>query len=298
MRPAGSYQSAAGSRCRRSIVWAIAVAAAFAGPAVRPADAANREHEQLMADIRILQEQTQQLQVVLGTVTESIKAVNARLDEQAAAERKALADHKLLVDTLSSDVRVVREKIDETNVRIASLTQDVEGLRELIPPPGMQPQPAGSPENPISGGEQTPATSGTAPANAPTALGMSPRKLYEQAFADYAGGQWSIAIQGFEMYLKTYPKSELADDAQYYIGESYAGASNHKAAAAAYQRVINEYPNSDMLPEAWYKLGLSYDRLGQPDQARAAFEDVIKKYPQSAAGGLARQGLERLNRRR
>ena len=279
------------------LVWAIAIAASLlVGPALWPAAAANREHEQLMADIRILQEQTQQLQVLLGTLSESIKAVNGRLDEQAAAERKAFADHKLLVDTLSSDVRVVREKIDETNVRIASLTQDVEGLRELIPQPGAQTPPSGNPDASAPEGE-TPATSGTAPTT-PTALGMSPRRLYEQAFADYAGGQWSIAIQGFEMYLKTYPKSELADDAQYYIGESYAGASNHKEAVAAYRRVIDEYPASDMLPEAWYKLGISYDRLGQPDRARAAFEEVVKKFPQSAPGGLARQGLERLNRRR
>jgi tol-pal system protein YbgF len=296
MRPAGSWQSAVGSDAR-AIVWTIAIAATvLVGPAVRPAAAANREHEQLVADIRILQEQTQQLQVLLGTLSESIKAVNARLDEQAIAERKAFADQKLLVDTLSGDVRVVREKIDETNVRIASLTQDVEGLRELIPQPGAQPAPSGDPDAAPPEGE-TPATSGTAP-TAPTALGISPRRLYEQAFADYAGGQWSIAIQGFDMYLKTYPKSELADDAQYYIGESYASASNHKEAVAAYQRVIDDYPESNMLPEAWYKLGISYDRLGQPDRARAAFEQVVKKFPQSAPGGLARQGLERLNRRK
>ena len=108
----------------------------------------------------------------------------------------------------------------------------------------------------------------------------------------------AIAIQGFEMYLKTYPKSELADDAQYYIGETYASSSNHKDAAAAYQRVIDEYPNGDKLPDGWYKLGMSYDRLGQPDKARATFEEVVKRFPDSQPGGLARQALERLRRRR
>jgi tol-pal system protein YbgF len=266
------------------------------GAVVSPLHAANREHEQLMADIRMLQEQTQQLQVLLSTLSESIKAVNSRLDEQAASDRKAFADHKLLVDNLSGDVRVVREKVDETNVRIASLTQDVEGLRELIPPPGsLTPSSGTSEEGSPDGTTTAPSAS---PPTGPTALGMSPRKLYEQAYADYAGGQWSIAIQGFEMYLKTYPKSELADDAQYYIGESHASASNHKDAVAAYQRVISDYPNSDMLPEAWYKLGMSYDRLGDPNRARSAFEEVVKKFPQSAAGGLAKQSLERLSRRR
>ena len=270
------------------------------GPAVWPAGAANREHEQLMADIRMLQEQTQQLQLLLGALSESIKAVNSRLDEQAAADRRAFADHKLLVDTLSGDVRVVREKVDETNVRLASLTQDVEGLRQMIPPPGtsmIAPDPADPSSAP--GGEATdPAEGSPPPPTGPAAVGMSPRQLFEQAFADYAGGQWSIAISGFEMYLKTYPRSELADDAQYYIGESYSGASNHKDALAAYQRVLAEHPNGDKAPDAAYKLGLSHERLGQRDRAREAYQQVTKQFPESDAAALARQAIERLNRQR
>jgi tol-pal system protein YbgF len=127
--------------------------------------------------------------------------------------------------------------------------------------------------------------------------GTTPRRLYETAYADYTAGQWSLAIQGFETYLKTYPKSDLADDAQYYIGESYAGDSKFREAAAAYDRVIRDYPNSDILPEAWYKVGISYDRLGQVDRAREAFDYVVRAYPDSDAGRIAKQNLDRLNRR-
>ena len=280
-------------------VTALAVAACLSvGPAVGPVEAANREHEQLMADVRMLQEQTQQLQVLLGTLADTIKAVNTRLDAQAVEDRKAFADHKLLVDGLSGDLRVVREKVDETNVRIASLSQDVEGLREMIPPPGAMPPPE-SGADPVETPEGSAGTPGPdAPASSgPRGHGLGPPRLYEQAYADYAAGQWSIAISGFEMYLKTYPKSELADDAQYYTGEAHANAKNHKDAVTAYQRVIQDYPNSDMLPEAWYKVGISYDNLGQPDRARAAFEHVVKNFPNSTASALAKQGLDRLNRR-
>lgn len=236
--------------------------------------------------------------MLLGTLAETIKAVNTRLDAQAVEDRKAFADHKLLVDGLSGDLRVVREKVDETNVRIGSLSQDVEGLRELIPPPGATPVPEGGadPGETPEGSAGTPGPDTSAPSG-PMAIGMSPRRLYEQAYADYAAGQWSIAISGFEMYLKTYPKSELADDAQYYIGEAHANAKNHNDAVTAYQRVIQDYPNSDMLPEAWYKVGISYDNLGQPDRARAAFEHVVKNFPNSTASALAKQNLDRLNRR-
>jgi tol-pal system protein YbgF len=274
---------------------------------VSAAAGADREHEQMMADIRMLQEQSQQLQLLLGTLADAIKAVTARIDEQAAVTRKGFADQKLQVDTLGGDVRVLREKLDETNVRLTALSQDVEGLRDAIPQ-GVPPSPvapAGTVPDPTT--EGTPSPNGATPPPAaagaplppagPAATGMSPRRLYETAYADYTAGQWSLAIQGFETYLKAYPKSDLADDAQYYIGESYAGDSKYRDAAAAYERVIRDYPASNILPEAWYKVGISYDRLGQTDKAREAFDFVVKNYPDTDAGRIAKQGLDRLNRR-
>jgi len=286
----------------------VAVAALlFVSLAAAPASTADRQHEQMMADIRMLQEQAQQLQLMLGTLAEAIKGVTARMDEQAGAMRKALADQKLQADTLSGDVRVLREKLDETNVRLTSLSQDIEGLREAIPPQAPPSTAApGSPltdpaaNSPTTPGQTTPAagdTASAAPTTGATATGMTPRRLYETAYADYTAGQWSLAIQGFETYLKTYPKSDLADDAQYYIGESYAGDSKYNDAAAAYEKVIRDYPSSNILPEAWYKVGISYDRLGQPDKAREAFDYVVKNYPDTDAGRIARQNLDRLNRR-
>jgi len=86
-----------------------------------PAYAANKEHQQLMADLRMLQEQTQLLQNVLNSVTDTLKAVNTRLDQQAETTRKAFADQKLVIDNLTNDVRVIREKLDDNNVRLGSL---------------------------------------------------------------------------------------------------------------------------------------------------------------------------------
>src|SRR5262245_46053715 len=97
-----------------------------------PADAANKEHQQLMADIRMLQEQGQQLANLIGTVTEALKAVNTRIDQQTEVTRKAVADQKLIIDNLSNDVRVVREKLDDNNVRIGSLSQEVQALRQAL----------------------------------------------------------------------------------------------------------------------------------------------------------------------
>jgi tol-pal system protein YbgF len=285
---------------RRALaLFGVLFIAAAAGPS--PAAAANREHDQIMADIRMLQEQTQQLQIVLGTLTKALEQINGRLDEQANINRKSAADQKLLVDTLSSDVRVVREKLDETNVRLTSLSQDVEGVRDMIPQipaPGTMPPTTG-----IEPGVPPPEAGGTAqppvatPPPTPVGTGTTPRRLFETAYADYTAGQWSLSIQGFETYLKTYPKSELADDAQYYIGEAYAGDSKYRDAAAAYEKVIRDYPAGDFVPEAWYKVGVTYERLSQPDKARESFDYVIKNFPDSPPATLAKQRLEALNRR-
>jgi tol-pal system protein YbgF len=286
----------------RRVTMALLVSALAASTI--PLGAANREHEQLMADIRMLQEQNQRLQLALVALADTLKTVSTRLDEQAAASRKGFADQKLLVDNVAGDLRVLREKLDETNVRLTSLSQDVDGLRDSIPqlaaPPAGVPGTSDPNAPPSASGAAGQAVAGGPPAAVPTgpsATGTTPRRLYETAYADYTAGQWSLAIQGFETYLKTYPKSDLADDAQYYIGESYSGDSRFREAVAAYERVVRDYPQSDILPEAYYKTGITYERLGQPDKAREAYDFAVKNFPDTDAGRLAKQRLDGLNRR-
>jgi len=280
---------------RRLTTLLVALAMATA---VTPLGAANREHEQMMADIRMLQEQNQRLQLALTALNETLQALNAKLDDQGAATRKGFADQKLLIDGATGDLRVLREKLDETNVRLTSLSQDVDGLRDLVHQASQAPPVPGTTD--ATGQTTIPGTNPgtTAPAStSPAAIGTTPRRLYETAYADYTAGQWSLAVQGFETYLKTFPKSDLADDAQYYIGEALAGDSKFKEAVAAYERVISDYPQSDILPEAYYKVGSTYERLAQPDKARAAYEYAVKHYGETQAGTLSKQRLDGLNRR-
>jgi tol-pal system protein YbgF len=275
--------------------------------AAAPAHAANREHLQIVADIRMLQEQTQQLQATLVQLNDALKTLNARLDEQGNQQRKAFADQKLLVDTLTGEVRIVREKVDDTNVRLSSLSQEVDSLRSpQSGAPPMMPQPPAGTEGaqpPAAGATEPPAATPPSGASAapmggaaPAPVGMSPTRLFEIAQADYAGGQWALAINGFETYLKTFPKTDKADDAQFYIGEAYSLDGKFKDAITAYDKVINDYPSGDRVPDALYKRGLAYSRLGQNDRARESFELVMKNFPNSEGSRLAKQVLDRLAR--
>ncbi len=260
---------------------------------VAPVRGADREHQQMMADIRMLQEQTVRLALMLGTLDETLQTLLTTLDAQAQDTRRAFADQKLLVDNLAGGVRIVREKVDETNVRVSSVAQEVEALRLAIPPrTSLLTQLAVDPETGLPTA-QTPEPASVAVA--PVTPGVSPQRLYDTAWADYTTGQWALAIQGFEVYISSFPRSELADDAQFYIGNTHYADGQYREAAEAFEQVVLHYADGDQVAEALYKRGLALDRLGEPDLARQAFELVVKNYPEDNMANLAQQFLDRLN---
>tara|TARA_B100001013_G_scaffold336789_1_gene256350 strand:- start:411 stop:776 length:366 start_codon:yes stop_codon:yes gene_type:complete len=118
--------------------------------------------------------------------------------------------------------------------------------------------------------------------------------MYDTAWADYTNGQWALAIQGFEAYVKTFPRSELTDDASFYIGQTHFQEGNFDQSIAAFEQVLLNYPDGDAVQEASYKRGLALDRLGETDRARTAFELVVNNYPEHMMATLAQQALDRL----
>jgi TolA-binding protein len=260
-----------------------------------PAYAANKEHQQLMADLRMLQEQSQLLQNLIGTVTDTLKAVNARLDQQSETNRKAFADQQLIITNLTNDVRVIREKLDDNNVRIGSLTQEVDSLRQSMQQMTVR---AAAPSEPIdpAAPDAAAAPGAAPPATSPSPVGVSPQKLLDTAQADYSAGQYDLAIIGFNDYIRSFPKSDKADDAQVSICNAYIQDKKPDKAAEACDLAIRNYPTGDKIPEAYYRKGLALSALKDINGAREAFERAVKLDPDGAVGSLAKQGLERLKR--
>ncbi len=262
---------------------------------VAPVSGADREHQQMMADIRMLQEQAMQLNLMLGTLDTTLQTMLTRLDAQDDASRRAFADQKLLVDNVAGGVRIVREKVDETNVRVSSLSQEVEavrlGLSKLRAP--RLTQLAVDPETglPMAGSASA---MRTPLAVSPVDPGASPQRMYDQAWGDYATGQWALSIQGFEAYLSAFPRSELSDDAQFFIGDNHYANGKFREALDAYEQVIASYPDGDKVAEALYKRGLTLGRLDEPELARQAFEQVVRNHPDNNMANLAQQALDRL----
>jgi tol-pal system protein YbgF len=261
-----------------------------------PAAAQSREQRQMMADIRMLQEQTQELAVALATLTQAlqdqIKTVNQRLDVANDASRKGFADQKVIIDDVGKDLRAIRERVDDTNVRVSNVREEIEALRSSIPI--TPPQPAAPPVTDPNAPPAPAPTTGPPPSTA----GLSPTRMFDTAMADYAAGQFTLAITGFDAFLRTFPRSEMADDAQFFIGESHFALNRWTEAIGAYNSVIQNYPMGDKVAQAYYKRGMAQDRLGQIDAARESWNSVLQRTPESdPLHTLAQQNLDRVARR-
>jgi TolA-binding protein len=296
----GTLQRYTMTRYRFMLVGALLIAAAA------PAAAQNREHQQIAAENRMMQEQLQQLAISMANLsralTESIAALNARLDEAAESTRRGFADQKLLVDNLSNDVRVVRAGSEDTNVRIRALSEELEALRATVL--ALQAaaaanqtlaaplDPNAPPADPTAPVVPLPAP----PAPTPSTAGLSPTRMFEEARGDYFLGRFAAAIAGFEGFLRAFPGSGFADEAYFLIGESHFAQNAWPEAIAAYNQVIQNYAGTNSVPDAYYKRGLAQERSGQIDAARASWDALIKSAPDSTAAQLARQGLDRVGR--
>ncbi len=117
------------------------------------------------------------------------------------------------------------------------------------------------------------------------------KEAYDQAFQSLKELKYADAAQQFKAFLQQYPDSEFADNAQYWLGESYYVTRNYDIALEAFQNVLNKFPQSPKVPDSLLKIGYTYYELKQWDQARAALEQVQQQYPNSTLARLAESRL-------
>jgi tol-pal system protein YbgF len=260
------------------------------------AGAQNREHQQMTAELRMLQEQTQQLALSLAQIGEAIKALNARLDSSDQSAQKRFADQELLLKGLSTELSAVRERTQDTDTRLRSLADEIEALRSSVTSLSSG-APSPSPLVPGADTSSAPTSPGTAsPATSISTAGLSPSRMLERARGDYFSGAYAAAITGFEELVKAFPKTEAAAEGYYYLGETHFTQKRFQDAATAYTQVIQTYPKSSWVPDAYFKRGRAYEALNQPAEARASYEQLVKTFADSAPAGLAKQRLDALAR--
>ena len=124
--------------------------------------------------------------------------------------------------------------------------------------------------------------------------GGDPRSLYDAAYQDLTRGNHGLAIMGFEEILHLYPTSELADNAQYWLGETYYVQKDYEKALESFRKVPLAYPAGDKVPAALLKIGYCLVELGESTAAAEALQDLIDRFPGSEEARLADDKLGRL----
>ena len=123
----------------------------------------------------------------------------------------------------------------------------------------------------------------------------TPREAYDAALGLYRDKQYDEAEKSFSAFLQKNPKSRLAADATYYLGESYAQRGRSREAAEQYLKVSTDFSGSNRAPDAMLHLGISLKSLGAKEQACATFAEVARKYPNAPA--YVKSGAERESKR-
>jgi len=122
----------------------------------------------------------------------------------------------------------------------------------------------------------------------------SRKRIFAAARQDYNRSSYDSAVMGFRNYLAAYPNSSAADDAQYWIGESFFATEHYRKALTEFARVLDNYPKSDRTAETLLRLGTCHVRLNEPKKGAEFFSQVSKRFPDSNEARLAKAELEKL----
>jgi tol-pal system protein YbgF len=120
------------------------------------------------------------------------------------------------------------------------------------------------------------------------------KRDYEAAWRLLDKKDYKASISRFREFLKKYPKSNLAGNAQYWIGESHYALREFDQAIIEFDTVRRKYPQGDKVPAALLKQGFAFAELGEKVNARLVLQEVAEKYPNSPEAGKAKLRLKAL----
>ena len=225
---------------------------------------------------------------------QALRGEAAKSDSVRAAERDSiLAAVRAVQQALTTQQAYLVQLRGDLRTELLSVQQQLVSVQELT---GQSQQRLSEVRRQLEArGEQLSSTPpGDAATPGPSAT-ASDDQMYESSLAQLRRGSSSTARQGFREMLRTYPTSERAGDALYFIGQSFA-AESPDSAAVYYDQVVQKYPTSSRAASALYNLGLVAERRKETRKAREAYQRVVQKYPQSDEAALARDRLKALGR--
>jgi tol-pal system protein YbgF len=254
-----------------------AVAATLAGLASGGC-VSSTDIDALHDQIAEVQRQATQLQQQ-GSSKEEVAGLDATIKRQTDALLKAEADMRLDLNNLSAQIAQLQDKLEDTNYRLAQVSQQIAATNQDLKASRTAPLPAGAPGAPGEGQQ-----AGTS----------DPETLYQTSYSDYLRGNYDLAMLGFKQYLEAFPETDLADNAIYWIGECLYRQQKYAEAIAEYDKVLKQYPRSDKTASSLLKKGFALLEQGQKKDGTAQLQAVVKSFPSSDEANLAKQRLQSL----
>ena len=278
---------------RSTIQWSgallcVALAAGVAGCSEITSGSAVREDlSQVRQDLNAL---TLGIHRTKSETDTLLAQLDRRSREQTAEIQRQFAALQVRTEAISQELARIGGKLDEIQHRLDG------GVRQpaaKTPPLPQSATPQSTPTTPRPGpGSRTPPTPDT----------------YQLAYIDFTKGNYSLAIAGFQEFLRRFPDVDLADNAQYWIGESYFSLARAHAnqgdqeksrqaleqGVQEFRKVLLTYPRGDKVPTALYKEALALFELKQGALAEGRLRYLIENFPQSEEAPLARERLAAL----
>ncbi len=237
----------------------------------------------------------------LRTVIDTLQVRDSITYRVLLETRRDIAEQRDVLLSTRATAGTTTQQLFEQMSRLDARLQEVSGRFDRISarqpvttaPPVTSPAPvegATGPGAPVGpGGPAGPAT--TPPAARPPTFGGDPGALYDQAALDLTQGRYSMALGGFREFVRRFPSHELADNAQYGVGECFFAQSHFDSAAVEYAKVEVNWPQGDKIPAALYKLALCQEKLQKAVESKKTLEDLVKRFPLSGEAQLARERL-------
>ena len=233
----------------------------------------------LQQDVLMLQKKIEVLQKIVDERNETVIALLEQLNDTVAQDsgsgelivsaiRAQTASLDTTISTLGEGLEKLSLKMDETNNRVAALQRKVEDSQVRM-------------------------TNLRTPLTGPTGT-IDAESSFFSARTDYQMGNYELAVAGFQEFLVTFPESELADNAAYFLGDSYLKQDRPELALQAFDQVINMYPEGDRVPVAYYKKARLYIDMQRMEEAVDALKKLTTLFPDSQEARLAEDELSRL----
>src|SRR6266566_451256 len=293
-------------------IFAGAVCGSLIGP--RPVEAVAREIIDLQRDVTsLLQGQkdlaTQMTQdhtvikTIVGGFNDNISRLSGSMGSLQKSVQDIQANSGTRLDTMSTQVQGLSDNLEEIKSRLGKLNQQLVDLQNSVQTLDAKISGAGAPapttglatptsstgsSRPTGSAGSSPSSSGI-PAGAPSA-----DTLYSNGLRDVTSGKYDLARSEFEDYLKYYSETDLASNAQFYLGEIFYKQKQYVDAVAAYDKVLSNYPKSFKLGPARLRKGMALLELGQKTGGVRELREVIKRFPGSDEDRLARAKLKEL----